>query len=394
MISRLRSAAPVAATPRSAAELQAGAFANLAPLAVRRATGAPPMLTVVTDTVAPGYLFGGVGTAMLLAASLAAASGRGLRIVTRSHPPEAEPVRRLLALQGVRHDGPIELGFSPHPGSDPVPLGDDDLVLTTSWWSTAAALPGVPADRIVYLLQEDERMFYAGGDQQLLCDETLGDDRIRYVVNTGLLLDHFRATGTRGPAARGVAFEPAFPDLIYHPEPHDGRRRLLFYARPGHPRNLFLRGLAALEAAIGDGLFPAAEWDIHLVGVGIPPVRLDGRMVHYHDTVPWADYAALVRGCDLGLSLMSTPHPSYPPLDMAASGAVVVTNRYGTKQSLSAYSDNILAVPLATGSLVEGLRHGAVLAADRPRRERQHAESRLLRSWAASFAPILDQVLG
>ena len=47
--------------------------------------------------------------------------------------------------------------------------------------------------------------------------------------------------------------------------------------------------------------------------------------------LPWSKYAELVSTMDLGLCLMDTPHPSYPPLDLAAAGAVVVTNTHGSK---------------------------------------------------------------
>ena len=48
------------------------------------------------------------------------------------------------------------------------------------------------------------------------------------------------------------------------------------------------------------------------------------------------DYDRVLRTAQIGLSLMLSPHPSYPPLEMAAYGMVVVTNRYGTKD-LSIY---------------------------------------------------------
>lgn len=232
-------------------------------------------------------------------------------------------------------------------------------------------------------------MFYPGGDQQLLCDELLADTALRYVVNTQLLLTHFRETGTAGPAARGVAFEPAFPAAIYHPVEHAGRRHLFFYARPNHPRNLFLRGLSALERAFADGVFPEDAWDVHFFGVDVPRVDFGGRAIHYHDTVPWEDYAALVRRADLALSLMYTPHPSYPPLDLAACGAVVVTNRFGPKGRAPLYCDNILYADLAVDALVAALRTGAARAADLPVRRAAWQAASLSRSWAESFAPVV-----
>ena len=80
--------------------------------------------------------------------------------------------------------------------------------------------------------------------------------------------------------------------------------------------------------------------------------------------LPWSDYADLVSKMDLGLCLMDTSHPSYPPLDLAAAGAVVVTNTHGSKQSLQNWSNNIIAAPPTILALVDALRHGVMLSRD------------------------------
>ena len=43
------------------------------------------------------------------------------------------------------------------------------------------------------------------------------------------------------------------------------------------------------------------------------------------DNISWNKYSEIVRNTDLGLSLMLTPHTSYPPLDIASCGGVVIT---------------------------------------------------------------------
>lgn len=44
-----------------------------------------------------------------------------------------------------------------------------------------------------------------------------------------------------------------------------------------------------------------------------------------------------------GISLMSSPHPSYPPLEMSEFGVKVITNTYANKD-LSVFNDNIISV--------------------------------------------------
>jgi hypothetical protein len=106
--------------------------------------------------------------------------------------------------------------------------------------------------------------------------------------------------------------------------------------------------------------------------------------------LPWTEYAALIRGVDVGLSLMYTPHPSYPPLDVAACGGVAVTNQFGRKTSLNQYSRNIICVPADVASLVDGIAQGTILAANEVTRRRNYENSGLGRDWTAAFEPVLD----
>ena len=59
----------------------------------------------------------------------------------------------------------------------------------------------------------------------------------------------------------------------------------------------------------------------------------------------WTAYQDLVASMDAALVLMDTPHPSYPPYDLASVGAAVLTNSHGIKTDLSDISDNIVVAP-------------------------------------------------
>jgi hypothetical protein len=68
-------------------------------------------------------------------------------------------------------------------------------------------------------------------------------------------------------------------------------------------------------------------------------------------------YGALLGSSDVLLSLMLSPHTSYPPLEMAAAGGLVVTNTYGPKtaEALSAISTLIRAATPDVDALVSVL---------------------------------------
>lgn len=347
---------------RSVIEIENERFVNLRPLRTYRAQLPQRRLSMVTDSIGKGSLFGGVGTAILFAACLAERLDVRLRVITRTERPVPDNLRQVLQVYGLtlRHE-PEFLHASVQDRQTEVDLLDDELVLTTSWWTTHAALAGVPASRIVYLLQEDERMFYPYGDDRLLCEDVLRREDLRFVINTHLLRDHLAASGLPHIGGRALCFEPAFPGGVFRrgPRQHGARKRLFFYARPNNLRNLFHLGIRVLDRAISQGVLRADEWEILLVGSGVPPIDFgEGVRVQRLEHLDWSAYASLCGSVDLALSLMYTPHPSYPPLDLAASGAVVVTNSFGNKQDLSAYSPLILCAPPQVDALVLALAEG------------------------------------
>jgi glycosyltransferase involved in cell wall biosynthesis len=381
--------------PRLPAELVAERLPNLRALACFAEPAAPARLTMLTDSISAGSLFGGVGTAILLSVMLAQRLGIPLRIVTREAEPIPGNFATVLQAHGLSHSQNVEFLHAPlTPGAPSLSMGEQDLLLTTSWWTTWSALRGFDPARIVYLLQEDERMFYPAGDEQLLCRDVLCDTRLRFVINTGALRDHLIAEGMEGVTANSIAFEPAFPSVSYRPGPR-AERRFFFYARPENPRNLFLRGIEVLAAAIERGVLRPEDWVFYIVGKNIPRIKFpSGVRVVFVEILPWPEYAALIRSIDVGLSLMYTPHPSYPPLDLAASGAVVVTNSYGSKTSLNRYCKNILCVDPNVDSLVEAISEAVKLADDKPRRLANFENAGICRDWEAAFAPVLDRLAG
>jgi hypothetical protein len=151
---------------------------------------APPTVTILTDSIAPGSVFGGVGTAMVVGALAARRMGARLRLATRHVPPDPAAFGHVLKANRIQWDGATDFAHIPLAGDRPLALGDRDVVLTTSWWTTRSALASVGASRILYLLQEDERMFYPFGDERLRCAETLSEPGLTTLINTKLLFDH------------------------------------------------------------------------------------------------------------------------------------------------------------------------------------------------------------
>ncbi|WP_395141313.1 hypothetical protein [Schlegelella aquatica] len=351
-----------------------------------------PRVSLLTDSINSGSLYGGVGTAVLLGLEVAKTIGGKLRIVTRTEAAAPQHLARFLRLQRYVPTEEIEFTYlSLNRKSRALDLLKDELLVTTSWWSTLAALKSVPKENLIYLLQDDERIFYPLGDERISCEEVLRTPGLRFVINSSLLKEHFRNEGLISLWENSTHFEPAFPDHIYYKKTGKVRtRRLLFYAHPQNPRNLFHLGLRVLEEGIRRQILNTEVWKIIFVGKDLPAVEFcDGTSPKRFENMPWDEYAALVREVDIGLALMHAPHPSYPPLDVAASGGIAVSTSYGIKQDLARYSSDVLLAPPTVDGLVGALQKAieeiekrACGTADAP------SSFHLPRSWNATLEPV------
>jgi O-antigen biosynthesis protein len=356
---------------------------------------ASPRVSIVTDSINRGSLYGGVGTAIIMACLIAQARGATVRVITRNERAQPSNLAEVLTTYGIELDGEVEFSYARFDDEKcEINAFDGELFITTSWWTTASTMASVPHESILYLLQEDERMFYPYGDDHLLCSQVLCNPRLRFAVNSKLLLDHLVASGLENVGRNGLAFEPAFPAEVFRRRavPGGGRRTLAFYARPHNARNLFYFGLEVLEAAIVRGIVSLDDWDIVLLGKEIPRIRLDGGSYTPRrlENLSWSEYAAFAGTVDLGLCLMYTPHPSYPPFDMSASGAVVVTNTFANKQDLSSYCKNILCGDLELEAMLDTLQRGVQLAGDEVTRAENYRSHTLPSDWKQSLAPVLE----
>lgn len=355
-------------------------------------------VNIVTDSISSGSLFGGVGTALIFAALLANKLNAQLRIITRTERAKPENVDHFLSLYGIKLEHEVQFKFAAfYDQKYELDIVKDDLFITTSWWTTAATLPSVPNYNVIYLLQEDERMFYPFGDDRLRCETILRNREIRFLINTNLLFDYLVHDGFDNIATQGMWFEPAFPAQVFHPRAKDrsGKRKFFFYARPNNLRNLFYLGIEVIEQAIAQQVLDLEHWEIFLVGKDIPAVTFNGGYAPIKcENFSWSEYAQLVGTVDLGLSLMYTPHPSYPPLDLVASGAVVVTNRFANKRDLSGYSANLICADLDRDALVDALRQAVAIAMDSRVREQNYRNNGLLTDWQQALDGIIQQLSG
>ena len=322
-----------------------------------------PRLNLLLPSLQQQHLFGGILTAVQFFLALAGGDADARIILTEQSEPPDGPLPLAGDWQVADADADDRPGRLVIPFGDrgyrSLPVGPGDLFVATAWWTAYVAqrlLPwqaqtyGQAVKPLVYLIQDYEPGFYPCSTRQMLARSTYDyDGPMIGVFNTGLLRDYFMVQGHR--LTREYAFEPKMnPVLARHRETlkHFGKRRqLIAYGRPGMPRNAFelvcqgVRHWTAIDPS-------AADWAIYSIGEAHPDIELhNGLKLASLGKLSLEEYARILEESAIGVSLMFSPHPSYPPLEMAEFGVQTITNTYANKD-LGQLSENIHSLRTVT----------------------------------------------
>ncbi len=373
---------------------------------------APRRANIVVPIVDLAHFFGGHIGVFNLARRLAERGVR-VRFVTVDPQPPLPPgwqrqIERFEGLGGLFER--VEVAFAAD--GEPLEVSPDDAFIAASTWTAhvahhAGAALGRP--RTVQLIQDYDALTFPNGSLAAVARAAY---RLPHVAlfSTDPLREYFRRheigvfahgaeAGERDSAVFRSAITPVGPvseeELARRP-----RRALLFYARPEEhaARNMFELGVVALSEALAAGAF-AGDW--RFAGVGatkpLPPLDLPGgRRLELLPRSAQREYAALLGGFSVGLSLMDTPHPSLPPIEMAAAGMSVVTTTFENKDAatLAAISPNIVPAEPSVEGVARALAQAAARVDDLPGRARG---SRIdwPTTWDEAFDDaVVDRVVG
>ena len=176
------------------------------------------------------------------------------------------------------------------------------------------------------------------------------------------------------------------------------KRKLLFYARPeSHAgRNIFEVGIFALRKAIESGVFDDT-WEFYGIGtlaLGGSLELTGNKKMHMLPKVPFREYCDMLSTFDLGLALMYAPHPSVPPLEMAAAGMISVGTYYENRsaQDMAAISGNMIAAFPSASAVADALEK-AVARVDDFELRVSNAKFEWPRNWDQSFnSTFIEQI--
>lgn len=326
------------------------------------AAGGRSRLNLLVPAISQRHLFGGIETALQVFDALRSGFDGARIVVTDETAPRPRP--------GAWYaDWPVvQLDDEPPPVDHVVVAGSRwakslavhelDYFMATAWWTAHNGFslldwqrrthPGANARRLLYLIQDYEPGFYAWGSRWVLARATYerGSSTVA-LVNSGQLARYLDSQGHSFASTQVLEpqFHPVLRDAREASESFRKERMLLVYGRPGTERNGFALVVDALRRWVREHP-DAPAWSIVSAGESFDPIELGrGCALRSLGKLGIDEYAGVLARSALGLSLMISPHPSYTPLEMAAFGARVVTNRFGPKD-LSSVSSFITSVDL------------------------------------------------
>jgi hypothetical protein len=227
-------------------------------------------------------------------------------------------------------------------------LRRSDVFLATAWQTAHVAalvcedqsrLFGVPLRKFIYLIQDYEPPFHPWSSLYYLADATYQDpSRFEAVFNTDVLARFFKEKYDLS----GYVYNPSLnPQILQYIHKKKKERVCLIYYRTQAVRNCHeLCEIIVEELVARDPKF-YLDWSFLAIGEAMREVN-PGSRVERLGRLSLEEYAQLMSRSAVGLSLMVSPHPSYPPLEMAAAGMLVLTNTYEAKD-LSRLHDNIVS---------------------------------------------------
>ncbi len=336
-------------------------------LTARESQFKPFRLNLLVPALSSKHVFGGIATALKLFAAI----GKGhenLRIILTDETTFA-PVDNI----DYRDWSILSLETQDQPGMCVVPAGDrygktlsvgqNDFFIATAWWTSllAKSLQSKQAalyklndvKRYIYLIQDFEPGFYPWSSRYALAESTYMDTfGLIAVFNTSTLKNYFEEQGFK--FQKSYCFEPALHEGL---KPYlnkvataKRKKRILVYGRPSTARNAFEVIILALMMWVNKT--GSADWEFISVGELHKSIALgNGNVLSSMGKLSIDAYAEVLLSSYAGISLMISPHPSYPPLEMAVFGIKVITNKYRSKD-LAHFSDNIKSIDYAAPELV------------------------------------------
>lgn len=319
-------------------------------------------MNLLVPSINTCHVFGGIATALKFYDRILEATGYDARIILVDAQPDKEARKKyedmgyVFVKAGENSDEPKQIVAYADRYAQTIPVSKNDYFMMTGWWTAYCvqdayeefeAKYGIKPNPLLYFIQDYEPGFYPWSTRYMLADSTYRSELPTIAVfNSMLLAEYFEQNGYE--FYKSFAFDPVLNDglrkaLDEVPDTMQKKKQIIVYGRPGTERNAFNLVVAALRKWMT--MQPDyEEWDILSAGEMHRSVPLGkGKELVSVGKLTIEEYAKLLEESYAGISLMCSPHPSYPPLEMSVFGVKTITNTYGNKD-LADFNDSMVSL--------------------------------------------------
>lgn len=333
-------------------------------------------INLLVPSINTEHVFGGISTALNFFTELVEKSGYASRIILTDALPSREAIRKYGdKYRYVKCTKDCDDNHQIVPYSDryqkSIPVSEKDIFIFTGWWTAYCTQEayarykkeGMEPNRFIYFIQDYEPGFYPWSTRYLLSDSTYRSEYKHIAIfNSSLLYNFFK--NNNYSFYKEYSFDPVINkglknELMKNVDKQIVKKKqIIVYGRPSVERNAFSLVVSSLKEFV-DSKKDIEQWSFISAGEYHDKVDLGkGKFLESVGKVSIEEYAKLMLETYAGISLMSSPHPSYPPLEMSQFGIKVITNNYANKD-LSIFNDNIISVnnvsPMNIGKTLEKL---------------------------------------
>ena len=316
---------------------------------------------LLLPTSSPEKIYGGIATALKIANEIISElpGNIDIRVIITSDIVNSESVTEIAKRLGktffisrpnVDVEGCLVVNLYEF-RYDPIFIRENDIFFATAWWTADLGFRLIDmqklmfgqASDLIYLIQDFEPGFYQWSNHYALCEATYhrGNETIA-LMNSEELFDFMVAK---------YSFKDSYlipfainQEIAKSIKACEKEKVILVYGRPSTPRNCFEIIVEALR--LWQYSEPAKNLKYQIIFVGelfsnSLVDELENTLVQ--GKLALDDYADLLSRSAIGISLMISPHPSYPPLEMSYAGCITITNGFENK-NLALHYKNILNI--------------------------------------------------
>lgn len=325
-------------------------------------------INLLVPSVDNRYVFGGISTAYKFFEQFSEMKGIQKRIIVTDDQVDPKTMIDLPGYMIVEPEDNITEGNQivgmGNRANRTLPVFKNDIFMATSWWSAyisfeilrwQADVYKQSVKKLVYFVQDYEPGFYPWSSRYLMADSTYKSDVPTIAIyNSYILSEYFRRNGYT--FANEYYFDPTLnselkKELLKYKNSMPRKKQILIYGRPSVERNAFELIVDSLKTWC-DMQEDIDDWTILSAGEVFDDVPLKrGKKIEVLGKLTLEEYAKTMLQTKVGISLMVSPHPSYPPLEMSTFGVKVITNTYDNK-NLNGFNENIIALSNCSGQAI------------------------------------------